>query len=164
MKEGYLQMKITEFNDKCTQLEQLLSMEDSKIHLLQEKVGDYKEIIKKLHDIQEFKNQTITEIRKENETILKNQIEQVSQRLSELLKELTTSKQDKINQTLHLLQKREEEIIKQTELLDKHTKELIFLLEHNEILMMKLVNRKVLTEHDIIEMQRRATKKSETTE
>jgi hypothetical protein len=51
MKEGYLQMKITEFNDKCTQLEQLLSMEDSKIHLLQEKVGKYKEIIKKLQDI-----------------------------------------------------------------------------------------------------------------
>jgi len=30
--------------------------------------------------------------------------------------------------------------------------------------MMKLVNRKVLTEHDVVEMQRRATKKAETTE
>jgi hypothetical protein len=164
MKEGYLQLKITEFNDKCNQLEQMLSLEDSKIHLLQEKVGEYKEVIKKLQDIQEFKNQTITEIRKENETILKNQIEQVSQRLSEVLKELVTSKEDKINGTLQLLQKREEEIIKQTELLDQHTKELLFLLEHNEILMMKLVNRKVLTEHDVIEMQRRATKKAEKTE
>ena len=164
MKEGYLQMKITEFNDKCTQLEQMLSLEDSKIRLLQEKVGEYKDVIKKLQDIQEFKNQTITEIRKENETVLKNQTEQISQRLSKLLKELTTSKEDKLNQTLQLLQKREEEISKQTELLDKHTKELIFLLEHNEILMMKLVNRKVLTEHDVIEMQRRATKKAETTD
>jgi hypothetical protein len=164
MKEGYLQMKIAEFNDKCNQIEQMLSLEDSKIRLLQEKVGEYKEVIKKLQDIQEFKNQTITEIRKENETILKNQIEQVSQRLSEVLKELVTSKEDKINGTLQLLQKREEEIIKQAELLDQHTKELLFLLEHNEILMMKLVNRKVLTEHDVIEMQRRATKKAEKTE
>ena len=65
--------------------------------------------------------------------------------------------------TLHLFQKREEKIIKHTELLGKHTKELIFLLEHNEIRIMKLVNRKVLTEHDVIEMQRRATKKAETT-
>jgi uncharacterized phage infection (PIP) family protein YhgE len=164
MKEGYLQMKIAEFNDKCNQIEQMLSMEDSKIHLLQEKVGEYKELIKKLQDIQEFKNQTITEIRKENEMILKNHIEQISQRLSEVLKELTTSKAEKINETLTLLQKREEEITKQAELLERHTKELIFLLEHNEILMMKLVNRKVLTEHDVVEMQRRATKKAEKTE
>ena len=162
MKEGYLQMKIAEFNDKCNQIDQMLSMEDSKIHLLQEKVGEYKEVIKKLQDIQEFKNQSITEIRKENETILKNQIEQVSQQLSEVLKELVTNKEDKINETLQLLQKREKEIIKQAEILDQHAKELIFLLEHNEILMMKLVNRKVLTEHDVIEMQRRATKKAET--
>ncbi len=164
MKEGYLQMKIAEFNDKCNQLEQMLSMEESKIHLLQEKVGEYKEVIKKLQDIQEFKNQTVTEIRKENEMILKNHIEQSSQRLSEVLKELTTSKAEKINETLTLLQKREEEITKQAELLEQHTKELIFLLEHNEILMMKLVNRKVLTEHDVVEMQRRATKKAENIE
>ena len=161
MKEGYLQMKIAEFSDKCNQLEQMLSMEDSKIHLLQEKVGEYKEVIKKLQDIQEFKNQTVTEIRKENEMILKNHIEQSTQRLSEVLKELTTNKAEKINETLTLLQKREEEITKQAELLEQHTKELIFLLEHNEILMMKLVNRKVLSEHDIIEMQRRAAKKAE---
>lgn len=164
MKEGYIQMKISEFNDKCNQIEQMLSLEDSKIRMLQEKVGEYKEVIKKLQDIQEFKNLTITEIRKENETILKNQIEQVSQRLSEILKELSTSKEDKINKTLQLLQKREEEIIKQEKILDQHTKELIFLLEHNDILMMKLVNRKVLTEHDVVEMQRRSAKKAEKTE
>jgi hypothetical protein len=161
MKDGYLQMKIAEFNDKCNQIEQMLSLENSKIRLLQEKVGEYKEVIKKLQDIQEFKNQTIAEIRRENETILKNEIEQVSQRLSAVLKEIVTSKEDKINGTLQLLQNREEEIIKQAELLDQHTKKLIFLLEYNEILMMKLVNRKVLTEHDVIEMQRRATKKTE---
>jgi uncharacterized phage infection (PIP) family protein YhgE len=164
MKEGYLQMKIAEFNHKCNQIEQMLSMEESKILLLQEKVGEYKEVIKKLQDIQEFKNQAMTEIRKENETILKNQIEQVSQRLSEVLEELTTNKAEKINETLRLLQEREEEITKQAEMLQRHTKELIFLLEHNEILMMKLVNRKVLNEHDVIEMQRRATKKAEKTE
>ena len=48
----------------------------------------------------------------------------------------------------------------QEESIKQNNKELIFLLEHNEILMMKLVNRKVLSEHDIIEMQRRAAKKA----
>jgi|GEM_PF-1125504 len=164
MKEGYMQMKIAEFTDKCNQIEQMLAMEDSKIRLLQEKVGEYKEIIKKLQDVQEFKNQTITEIRKENEVVLKKQIEQVSQRLSEVLKEITTNKTEKINQTLDFLQKREEEITKQAERLEQHTKKIIFLLEHNEILMMKLVNRNVLKEHDVTEMQRRSKKKAEETE
>jgi len=164
MKEGYLQMKISEFNDKLTQLEQLLSLEDSKIRLLQEKVGEYKDVIKRLQDVKEFKNQAITEIRKENETVIKNQIQQISQRLSEVLKELTTSKAEKMNETIALLQKREEEITTQAKQIQQHTKQFIYLLEHNDILMMKLANRKVLNEHDVVEMQRRATKKAEQTE
>jgi len=164
MKEGYLQMKIAEFNDKCNQLDQLLAMEESKIHLLQEKVGEYKEVIKKLQDVQEFKHQAIIEIRKENEAILKNQVEQVSQRLSEVLKELTMNKAETMNETIALLQKREEELTKQAALLDQHTKDLIYLFEHNEILMMKLVNRSVLNERDVVEMQRRSKKKAEKTE
>ena len=157
-------MKIAEFNDKCNQLDQLLAMEESKIHLLQEKVGEYKEVIKKLQDVQEFKHQTITEIRKENEAVLKNQVEQVSQRLSEVLKELTMSKAEKMNETIALLQKREEELTKQAALLEQHTKDLIYLFEHTDILMMKLVNRNVLNEHDVVEMQRRSKKKAEKTE
>ncbi len=157
-------MKISEFNDKLTQLEQLFSLEESKIRLLQEKVGEYKEVIKKLQDVQEFKNQAITEIRKENETVISNQIQQISQRLSEMLKELTTSKAEKMNETIALLQKREEEITTQAEQIQQHTKQLIYLSEHNDILMMKLANRKVLNEHDVVEMQRRATKKAEQTE
>jgi len=164
MKEGYLQMKISEFNDKLTQLEQLFSVEESKIRLLQEKVGEYKEIIKKLQDVQEFKNQVITEIRKENEAVISNQIQQISQRLSEMLKDLTTSKAEKMNETIALLQKREAEIITQAEQIQQHTKQLIYLSEHNDILMMKLANRKVINEHDVVEMQRRATKKAEQTE
>ena len=164
MKEGYLQMKISEFNDKLTQLEQLFSVEESKIRLMQEKVGEYKEIIKKLQDVQEFKNQVITEIRKENEAVISNQIQQISQRLSEMLKDLTTSKAEKMNETIALLQKREAEIITQAEQIQQHTKQLIYLSEHNDILMMKLANRKVINEHDVVEMQRRATKKAEQTE
>lgn len=132
--------------------------------MLQEKVGEYKEVIKKLQDVQEFKNQTITQIRKENETMMKNQIEQISQRLSEMLTDLTSNKALKINESIALLQKREKEMTTQAELLQQHTKKLIYLFEHNDILMMKLANRNVINEHDVIEMQRRASKKAEQTE
>lgn len=154
-------MKITEFNDKLTQLEQLLAMEDQKLRFVQEKVGEYKEVIKKLQDLQEFKHQALTEIRKENEAILKNQVDHVSQQLSKVLKELTTSKAEKINETVKLLEGRKADLEHQAALIEEHAKRLIFLAEHNDILMMKLVNRRVLTEHDVVEMQRRATKKAE---
>jgi hypothetical protein len=164
MKEGYIQMKISEFNDKIIQLEQQLAMEEQKLRLVQEKVGEYKEVIKKLQDIQEFKNQALAEVRKENETLIRQQVEQVTQRLSGVLKGLTDNKADKINETVQLLKEREAEIAHQAELLQQQAKQLVFLFEHNDILMMKLANRRILTEHDVLEMQRRAKKKAEETE
>ena len=164
MKEGYLQLKIAELNEKCNKIEQMLSLEDSKLQLLQEKVGGYKEVIKKLQDIQDFKTQAIMNIREENEKIIKNQVDQVSHTLSGVLNELITNKANKINETLQFLQRREGELAKQERALEQHTKDLTFLLEHNEILMMKLVNKNVLSGHDVTEMQRRATKKAHKTE
>jgi len=164
MKEGYLQLKIAELNDKCKKIERMLSLEDSKLQLLQEKVGEYKEVIKKLKDVQDFKTQTISDIREDNEKIIKNQVERVSKELSKVLNELVTDKADKINETLQFLQRREGELAKQERTLEQHTKDLIFLLEHNEILMMKLVNRNVLSGQDVTEMQRRATKRAHKTE
>ena len=164
MKEGYLQLKIAELNDKCKKIERMLSLEDSKLQLLQEKVGEYKEVIKKLKDVQDFKTQTTNDIREDNEKIIKNQVERVSKELSKVLNELVTDKADKINETLQFLQRREGELAKQERTLEQHTKDLIFLLEHNEILMMKLVNRNVLSGQDVTEMQRRATKRAHKTE
>jgi hypothetical protein len=160
MKEGYLQLKITEFNEKLNKFEETLKFEDSKLQLLQEKVGEYKEVIKKLKDIQDFKTQTITDIRKENEKIIVEQVEQLSKKLSKVLDELVGSKANKINDTLNILQKREEDLTRQATALDQITKDLIFLLEHNDILMMKLVNKGVLSGHDVSEMERRSTKKA----
>jgi hypothetical protein len=161
MKEGYLQLKIAELNDKCNQIEKMLALEDSKLRFLQEKVGEYKEVIKKLQDIEAFKTQTIVDIREENEKIIKNHVEQVSHKLSEVQHELIAGKANKINETLQVLQKREDELFKQAEALRQHTKDITFLLEHNEFLMMKLVNKNVLSGNDVTEMQRRATKKAQ---
>lgn len=47
MKEGYLQLKIAELNDKCQHIEQALSLEKANLEHIQEKVGGYKEVIKR---------------------------------------------------------------------------------------------------------------------
>ncbi|MFH1101264.1 MAG: hypothetical protein V1726_04410 [Methanobacteriota archaeon] len=164
MKEGYLQLKISELNDKCTQIEQRLSFEDSKLQLLQEKVGEYKEVIKKLQDIQDFKTQTIKGIRDENEKIIKTHIEQVSRQLSETLKDLVSSKANTIQETAQMIQKQETTLTTQLATMDQLMKNIVFLMEHNELLMMKLVNKDVLSGNDVAEMERRAKKKAHETE
>ena len=164
MKEGYLQLKIAELNDKCNQIEQTLSFEDAKIKLIQEKIGEYKEVIKKLQDIQDFKTQSIARIREENERIIKHQAEHLSCQLSKLLEDLVKSKANTINTTLHHIQKREEYLAVQSKTLEKHSQDLLFLLEYLEILMMKLVNKNVLSGHDVAEMERRAKKKAQKNE
>jgi hypothetical protein len=139
-------------------------MEDQKIKLIQEKVGEYKDFMKKLQDLTLFKEHTLQDIKKENETHLKTQLEQATQHLTTVLKDLTSKKTDTINETLGLLKQREEQLTEYEELLQKHTKQLTYLLEHTDILMMKLVNRGVLNEHDVVELNRRATKKADTTD
>ena len=75
MKEGYLQMKIAELDNKCKKIDQMINMEKSKIILLQEQVGGFKNLIKKLKDLDELKKQTISIIKHENEEIMKKQID-----------------------------------------------------------------------------------------
>lgn len=164
MKEGYLQLKITEFSEKLNKFEQMLKFEDSKLQLLQEKVGEYKEVITKLKDIQDFKSQTTADICRENEKIISDQVEQASKKLTAVLNELVASKANKINEIYLYLQKREEELAKQAAALEKHSKDLMYLMEHNEILMMKLVNKEVLSSQDVSEMERRSAKKANKTE
>jgi hypothetical protein len=161
MKEGYLQLKISELNEKCTQIDTLLSMENSKLQLLAEKVGEYKELIKKIQNIQDFKTQVLGEIREGNEKVLKDQVEQVSRRLTEVLNELVKSNANKIDKTVQFLKQREDELFKQAAVLDQHARDLTFLLEHTELLMMKLVNKNVVSGSDASEIHRRATKKAE---
>ena len=64
-----------------------------------------------------------------------------------------------MNKILEFLQEREKELESQKENLRKNTQHIMYLLEHNEILMMKLVNKGVLSGHDINDLEKGAKKK-----
>ena len=163
MKEGYFQLKLAELNEKITAIEQLVKFEESKLQLIQEKVGEYKEVIKKLKHIDEFKSEMLAAIRKENEQMLTDQVNQVSQRLSKVVDDVVKERADTITETVALLQQREQDLGEQAALVEQHAKDLVYLMEHTDILMMKLVNRDVLSGHDVDELHRRATKKAQGT-
>ena len=160
MKEGYLQTKIAELNDKCKQIDQMISIQESKMRRLRQRVGNYKELLNNLKDVQNVKDQIIGHITEENERLIKKHIEDLSDEIHGIVDVSLDGKAQTINEALDYLDKREGEIKQQAETIVQQTKEINFLMEHNNLLMMKLVNKGVLSDQDVTEMQRRAAKKA----
>ncbi len=159
MKEGYLQIKIAELYEKCKKIDQMINMEKSKLILLQEQVGGFKDLLKKLKDLDELKKHTINTIKDENEKILANQIKNLSKKLSETYKTSIEHKNNKIDQFLKNIENIENEKKTRDGIIDKRINEIEYLLEHNNLLMMKLANKGIISEREINEMDTRSYKK-----
>jgi len=160
MKEGYLQTKIAELNDKCKQIEQMISIQESKMRRLRQRVGNYKELLSNLNDVKNVKEKLIGYITEKNEILIKKHIEDLSNEIHGIVDVSLDGKTQTINEALDYLNKREGEIKHQAETIVQQTKEINFLMEHNNLLMMKLVNKGVISDQDVTEMQRRAAKKA----
>jgi hypothetical protein len=160
MKEGYLQTKITEMMEKCKQLEQLMSMERSKIALLEERVGGAKELIKKLKNLETFKEQIAKETKSENQKLIDLELEKISRNVSKQVDRILATKSRYMDKTINYLKNKESEFDKQTAVLDEIHRDIIYLREHNQILMMKLVNKGILSDREVEEIDRRSLKKA----
>ena len=159
MKEGYLQLKISELNDKCNKIDQMFSLEKSKIELLEERVGGLKELIKKLKDLDNFKENILKEVIKENQNIINQEIKNISDKIPESAGEIIKNKTKEINIFLGKMKKYEEELLKQEKLINNISEKINYLTKHNEYLMMKLVNKTVLSDREVNELDRRSAKK-----
>jgi hypothetical protein len=162
MKEGYLQMKIAELNNKCKKIDQMINMEKSKIILLQEQVGGFKNLLKKLKDLDELKKQTISIINHENEEIIKKQIDIITKKISLTYKNSIINKNKKIDKFLENIDNIDKRKKEKNEIIDKKILDIEYLLEHNNLLMMKLANKGILSEREINEMDIRSKKKIKT--
>ncbi len=159
MKEGYLQIKIAKLNDECKEIDKMINLEKSKIILLQQQVGGFKDLLKRLKNLDEIKKQTVREINQENEKTIKSHIDKLSKKINETYKESDQEKNKKINDFLINIEKFKTEKKDRDELFYKKINEIDYLLEHNNLLMMKLANKGILSEREINEMDTRSYKK-----
>ncbi len=159
MKEGYIQLKISELNDKLNKIDQMFSLEKSKIELLEEKVGGLKELIKKLKDLDSFKENILKEVQKENQNIFSKEIKNISDKIPGSVREIIENKTREIDIFLQKMKKYEEQIIKQEKLINNLNEKINYLSKHNEYLMMKLVNKAVLSDREVNELDNRSAKK-----
>lgn len=161
MKEGYIKLKIAEINDKCKQIEQMISMEKSKIELLEHRVGGFKELIKKLQDLDDFKANMIKEIKKDNQDLLEKEIKNISKKVSDDIELSMIGKIKEIEKIMKFITSREKELDNQTEKISQIDKKIDYLLNHNNFLMMKLVNKGILSDREVNELHIRSSKKSD---
>jgi len=159
MKDGYLQLKISELNEKCTQIDQMILMEKSKIELLEQRIGGLKELVKKLEELDKFKENQLKQIRDENNVLLEKEINNVSKKIADDVEEIVKNKIRDFEKTMKYLTNRENEIKEQNKVISQINEKISYLLKHNELLMMKLVNKAVLTDREVNEMHIRSSKK-----
>jgi hypothetical protein len=161
MKEGYLQLKISKLNDKCTEIDQMISMEKSKIKILEERVGGFKELIKKLRDLDEFKERILKQIKIDNKELLLENIKSISDNMSDNIDFLIKNKINEIESILNYMRTRKKEIDRQTKLISQMNDKINYLLKHNDYLMMKLVNKGFLSDREVTELHNRSSKKTD---
>jgi len=161
MKEGYLQLKISELNDKCTQIDQMILMEKSKIELLEQRVGGLKELIKKLEELDKFKENQLKQIRDENRVLLEKEINNISKKIADEIETIVKNKIKDIEKTMEYLTNREDEINEQNKIITQMNDKISYLIKHNDLLMMKLANKSIITYKEIEEMDIRSSKKQD---
>jgi hypothetical protein len=161
MKEGYIKLKIAELNDKCNQIDQIITMEKSKLELLENRVGGFKDLIKKLQDLDEFKDNMLKQIKKENQDLIEKEITNLSKNISGNIEKNLISKIKEIEKAMQYITNRENELSKQSKKLSDLIEKIDYLINHNNYLMMKLVNKGIISDREVNELHIRSKRKSE---
>lgn len=159
MKEGYFQKKLTELSEKQQDLSKVLKLYESEIDRLESRIGGLKPVIKRLNDVEAFKQQSLDVLKKENAKRINRVKHEIDEKVSKQVKDI-------IREKASILEKNSEQIEKDEALFKKYAKsissiesEISFVKEFHRLLVMKLVNKGVLSYHEQQEINQRATKK-----
>ena len=159
MKEGYLQKKIVELNERCRILNQMISLEKSNIERLQEQVGGFKQLLKRLKNIEEFKKQTMREIIDENKKQMDMLTEKITREMNKTIEKTLEYRSRDLKEAMQQLRKYEDDIKIHINVIIEIQKTVDYLSEYNRLLMLKLMNKGIISNREITELDRRAKKK-----
>ncbi|RLF39290.1 MAG: hypothetical protein DRN12_07180 [Thermoplasmata archaeon] len=159
MKEGYLQKKLVELNEKCRTLDQMISFEKANIERLQEQVGGFKQLLKRLKNVEEFKEQVMREIIDENRKHIDSISEKIIREMNKNIDKTLEHRSKDLKNAIQQLKKYEEEMRLNLERLEEISKTVDYLFEYNRLFMLKLMNKGIISNREITEIDRRAKKR-----
>jgi len=161
MKEGYLQGKITELFEKTREIEQIHKMQQEELNRFMEQIGGFKQLLKRLKDVEMFKEESLKEVREENSQDIKDAVEKATYRLEKTIKDDIEHRSFILNELKQQLEGDQQLFTRYTDQLENLEESLGFLIEYHRLLALKLINKGVLSTREKEEIERRAKKRRE---
>lgn len=159
MKEGYFQKKLTELSEKQQELSSSFNLLQAEIDRIETRVGGLKPLIKRLNDVDSFKEQTLSEISSKNDDRMKRIQKEFADSLKKEVRDVTHKKADVLENSVKEIQKDKELFKRYTSSISAIESDIGYVKEFHRLLVMKLVNKGVLTYHEQEEINRRSLKK-----
>ena len=159
MKEGYLQGKITELFEKTREIEQIHKMQQEELNRFMEQIGGFKQLLKRLKDVEMFKEESLKEVREENSQAIKDAVEKATYRLEKTIKDDIEHRSFILNELKQQLEGDQQLFTRYTDQLENLEESLGFLIEYHRLLALKLINKGVLSTREKEEIECRAKKK-----
>jgi DNA anti-recombination protein RmuC len=159
MKEGYFQKKLTEIAEKQQDLSKALQLYESDINRLESRIGGLKPVIKRLNDIELFKEKSLDELKKENEKKINRVQDELGENVSKQVKNLIRKKSEILEKSINQINQDAALFKKYATSISSIESEILYVKEFHRLLVMKLVNKGILSYHEQQEIDRRASKK-----
>jgi len=161
MKEGYLQGKITELFEKTREIEQIHKIQQEELNRFMEQVGGFKQLLKRLKDIEGFKELSLKTIKEENADLIKDEIDKATRRIEKSVKDDIEHRSFVLNELRKKLENDQQLFLKYADQLESLEETLHFMIEYHRLLSLKLINKGILSTQEKEEIERRAKKKKD---
>ena len=159
MKEGYYQSKAADFSEKLQNFEHRLKMAETEYERFQLQLGQFKQLLKKLRNIEEFQENGIKQIIMDNESLISSKLDQIFQTTEKKMEKIVAQKTKLLEEALQQIAKDEKKLQNALQQIEEFQIEISYHKEFQKLLMLKLINRGVLNHRELQEVELRAKKR-----
>lgn len=159
MKEGYLQKKIAEFSEKLQDFNHRLNMAETEFDRFQMDLGNFKDLLKKLKQVEEFQQNGVDRLSREGRKLIDDQITSLKEYAGkEIVKQIDVHSKT-MQKTLEKLKEDETLFKSSLEELDSFRDDIYYYKEFQRLFILKLINKGILNHRELSEIELRAKKR-----
>ena len=158
MKEAYLQKKLTELSEESQKISQQIKMRRNELETLEQRLGELKVLLTRLKKVEQFIEESMKELKEKNSELIIQQATELEQHLQKQIDDRLEHKSFLLNQTLSQLEKDTSLFQKNQVNIDEARLKALYVKEFHRLLMLKLINKGILTHREIKEIQLRSEK------
>ena len=134
-------------------------MAETEYERFQLQLGQFKQLLKKLRNIEEFQENGIKQIIMDNESLISSKLDQIFQTTEKKMEKIVAQKTKLLEEALQQIAKDEKKLQNALQQIEEFQIEISYHKEFQKLLMLKLINRGVLNHRELQEVELRAKKR-----